>query len=172
MKQLHIPGTSSDQTMQKTEQQIHHWQLFIDGASRNNPGLAGAGIYLEKDGASVVQESCFLGIKTNNQAEYLALLFGLFFLKQHMGPDDTVYIISDSELLVRQMLGIYKVKNPILKPFYTLALSLLKPVHYTIKHVVRAQNVKADTLANRGVDQKKPLPPAFKRMLSQHEILL
>src|SRR5579872_1960103 len=88
------------------------WTLFVDGASRNNPGPSGAGMYIEKDGVLVIKDGYFLGIKTNNQAEYLALLLGLFMVAEHMHGKDQLRIISDSQLLVRQLMGVYKVRQP------------------------------------------------------------
>src|SRR5437867_2256163 len=76
-----------------------YWKLSVDGASRNNPGPAGAGIYLIKNEHVVEASGYALGVKTNNQAEYLALLIGLVYLRQHMEPRDLVLIISDSQLL-------------------------------------------------------------------------
>jgi Ribonuclease HI len=69
--------------MQKSgsKDNVHYFKLFVDGASRNNPGQAGVGIYLLKDGEPVEKQGLYVGVKTNNQAEYLALLLGLLFLK-------------------------------------------------------------------------------------------
>ncbi len=87
------------------------WELYVDGAARNNPGPAGAGFYLLKNGVPVEEQGMFLGKKTNNQAEYLALLLGVYYAQRHMGPEDTLVIKADSELMVRQVQGIYKIKN-------------------------------------------------------------
>src|SRR5437868_5008693 len=92
------------------------WTLFVDGASRNNPGPSGAGIYIVKNNILVIKRGYYLGIKTNNQAEYLALLLGLFILMEHREAEDQVRIISDSQLLVRQLVGMYKVRHPHLQP--------------------------------------------------------
>src|SRR5690349_12915959 len=83
----------------------NHWKLFIDGAARNNPGKAGAGIYILKNDQEVCKEGFYLGVKTNNQAEYAALLVGLYYIKQYIEPHDHLDIISDSQLLVRQFNG-------------------------------------------------------------------
>jgi ribonuclease HI len=141
----------------------HQWTVFIDGAARGNPGKAGAGIYgLNHEGAIIVQEGLFLGEKTNNQAEYLALVLAIYFVKNHLEstPQHNVKItfVSDSELLIRQMSGIYKVKNPILKQMKTIIDTLLLSMKYSFKHVLREYNVQADALANLGVDKKRKLP--------------
>jgi ribonuclease HI len=148
------------------------WKLFIDGAARNNPGKAGAGILLKKDNQELLAQGFFLGIKTNNQAEYLALLLGLFFIHQYAVPGDTIHIVSDSELLVKQILGEYKVKNEGLKPLHTFAQLLMRPYTIHIKHVLRKDNEKADMLANKGIDSAYQPPTPFKTMLEKHNITL
>jgi ribonuclease HI len=138
-----------------------HWKLFIDGASRNNPGPSGAGVYISNEGVPIVQEGYFLGVKTNNQAEYYALLLGIFIIQKLICPQDTVLIISDSLLLVRQLEGRYKVKHPHLKPMHAVAKKALQTMHVDVMHVLREQNKKADQLANRGIDDKKKVPQEF-----------
>ncbi len=147
-----------------------HWVLYIDGASRNNPGPSGAGIYLLKDGQPVSQEGFFLGTKTNNQAEYLALLLGLYFIKQYAHPHDIIRIASDSQLLVRQLLGAYRIKNAHLFPLYSAAKKILEPFTVDIFHVMREDNAQADRLANKGIDSKKPGPVGFFEFLQKYEI--
>lgn len=150
-----------------------HWKLFIDGASRNNPGLSGAGFFLLKDGEPIDKQGFFLGVRTNNQAEYLALLLGLFFLRQHtVHPEDDTHIISDSQLLVRQLKGEYKVKNLGLKPLFELARSMVKNVNGCLIHVLRTENTVADSMANVGIDNKVAVPQEFVAMLSRHGIEL
>lgn len=146
------------------------WTIFIDGASRNNPGKAGAGILMKKDEQIVLQEGFYLGIKTNNQAEYLALLLALFFIQEYADPKDSIQIISDSELLVKQFLGTYRVKNEGLKPLYQLAQSIVQNFSIHFMHVIREENTQADALANKGLDTKNPLPPSFITMLNNNNI--
>lgn len=134
------------------------WELYVDGAARNNPGPAGAGIYLLKDGVPIVEKGIFLGTKTNNQAEYLALLLGLLLLKSLICPGDMLTIKSDSQLLVRQLIGMYSVKNKDLVRLYVHVEELLMGLTYTICHIPRAENKIADRLANKGIDQKIPIP--------------
>ena len=150
--------------------QKYHWKLFVDGASRNNPGPSGAGMYLEKDGILVLKEGYYLGIKTNNQAEYLALFFGLLLASEHMKKDDELTIVSDSQLLVRQMNGIYKVKQPHLLPLYALCKEKMNLLSAHIVHVLRDENTKADAMANYGVDCKVLPPKKYSALLKNHGI--
>ncbi|MGE0010084.1 MAG: ribonuclease HI family protein [Candidatus Babeliales bacterium] len=148
------------------------WTLFIDGASRKNPGIAGAGVYLLKDDMPNFQKGFYLGHKTNNQAEYLALLLGIFHAKEHLKKVDALYIISDSELLIKQMKGEYKVKNQPLKELFDIAHLLLKDVSYTLCHVRREKNIEADELANVGIDKKGKVPESFIALLKSHGLSL
>lgn len=156
MKQLSLLMNSSQQLDQEP-----FWRLFIDGSSRNNPGPAGAGVHLMHNAQSILKEGFYVGIKTNNQAEYLALLLGLFFVEHMVPPHASLMIISDSELLVRQFQGRYRVKNPELQVLYTCALHFLSDRIYTMKHVLRHDNKVADKLANEGIDKRIPVPQEF-----------
>lgn len=133
------------------------FELFIDGASRNNPGPAGAGIYLLKDNICILEKGFYLGSKTNNQAEYIALIIGLDLSLQLIKPElnnNILNIFSDSLLLVNQIKGIYKVKNPDLILLYQKSKNLLSACQYQITHVLREKNKFADKLANYGIDNK------------------
>ncbi len=134
------------------------WALFVDGASRNNPGPSGAGIVLLYNGDPRAELGFFLGKKTNNQAEYLALILGLCEAKKQLVAGDALGIYSDSELLIRQLQGRYKVKNPELKILYECVMGLLYGVPHSLHHVLRAANARADELANYGIDHKIPVP--------------
>lgn len=149
-----------------------HWTLFVDGASRNNPGPSGAGIYIEKDNVVEIKEGYYLGIKTNNQAEYLALILGFFMLEEHVQDGDTVRVVSDSQLLVRQLMGMYKVRQPHLQPLYALCKAKMQELDATIVHVLRDQNSEADAMANHGVDCKKVPPKKYIVLLKHHDIVL
>lgn len=146
------------------------WKLFIDGAARNNPGSAGAGICLLKDDVIVAQEGFFLGLRTNNQAEYLALLLGIFWLKKYVQQGKSIRIVSDSQLLVRQMIGQYRVKNSDLQLLQHVAFKLLEGYEYRFCHVLREQNKMADMFANLGIDKKIVPPDDFIRLLRSYEI--
>ncbi len=153
-----------------TKKDALQWKLYIDGASRNNPGPAGAGVVILKDGSMVHDEGFYLGKKTNNQAEYLALLLGIFVVKQLMHTDDQLMIISDSELMVRQLQGAYKVKNAELKKLFSVAKELLNGVSCQVQHVLREENKEADKMANKGIEKKHAVPEAFVQLLAQHQI--
>lgn len=165
MKQLHLFSSSAAPVSDKPQVVADMWQLFIDGAARNNPGPAGVGIYILKNGEPVERKGYFLGSKTNNQAEYAALLIGLILVKELMQPDDSLTIVSDSELLVKQIQGLYKVKQPDLQKLYMQALILLQSLTYVIRHVLRSENPVADELANHGIDKKIPLPDSITKKL-------
>lgn len=137
---------------------LTEWQLFVDGAARNNPGPAGAGIYITKQGEPFIKQGFFLGNKTNNQAEYMALILGICQVSEHMAPHDTLKIFSDSELLIKQIKGIYAVKNKELKILHERLKKLLAPFTYSAHHVLREKNAIADALANHGIDKKIKVP--------------
>lgn len=128
--------------------------LYTDGASRGNPGDAGAGIVLYDDqGNELLTRSSYLGKCTNNAAEYQALIEGL----QCAGEAGCrkLHIFLDSELIVRQVQGIYKVKNAQLKPLFNQVADLLDSFQsWDIRHVPREKNARADELANKGIDER------------------
>ena len=150
----------------------HSFKLFVDGASRHNPGPAGVGIYILKDAEPVEKRGLYVGIKTNNQAEYLALLLGLLFLKKHIGSNDKVLIVSDSELMVKQLKGEYRVKNHDLQHLYLIVQKLLANVHYNVVHAPREENSIADGLANIGIDRTIHVPDALLTILHEYTISL
>jgi ribonuclease HI len=132
--------------------------LFIDGASRGNPGPSSVGCVIKRDGTVIKEHGYYLGKKTNNQAEYAALLVGLHFVAQIIQHQDELLVVSDSELLVKQLNGHYRVKDIILQKFYARAKHMLKDIDHRITHVLRAHNSHADMLANKALDQKIKLP--------------
>ena len=127
--------------------------LYTDGAARGNPGPAGAGAYICTDDGEIVAEIAeYVGETTNNVAEYRALLAGLKRLV-HLGINEAE-ILADSELMVRQLQGRYRVKHPNLRPLYTEAVALLKKIpRHSIRHIVREKNKEADRLANQAIDE-------------------
>jgi ribonuclease HI/probable phosphoglycerate mutase len=129
-------------------------RLFTDGASRGNPGQAGAGAVLLTDqGDELATCSAYLGSCTNNVAEYKALIMGLD--KALLKGCANLAIFLDSELIVRQIQGSYKVKNEALLPLFRMVRErLARMQHWSISHVPRAQNARADQLANQGIDQR------------------
>ena len=170
MKQLNLFTNDSEEL--QTTQKHAYWKLFVDGASRNNPGPSGAGIYILKNDFLVEKRGFFLGAKTNNQAEYLALLLGLFYVKKRMTTQDYLLIISDSQLLVRQLKGVYRVKNAGIQPMYAMVKKLLHGMIYDIEHVLREDNTNADAMANEGIDKKRSVPKEFLDLLACHELSL
>ena len=127
--------------------------LFIDGASRGNPGHAGIGIRIEADGEVLTEHCEYIGCTTNNVAEYRALIKGLEIAARFKANRVTVF--SDSELVVRQMNGTYKVKSGGLLPLYQTAQMQSRTFDgFQIKHVRREKNKEADRLANRGIAEK------------------
>jgi ribonuclease HI len=132
----------------------------IDGAARGNPGPAGAGVHIEAEDDRP-EEELFesLGKATNNVAEYRALLLALQRAKELEA--DTVEILSDSLLLVQQVNGVFKVKAPHLIPIVSDAIRRAKGFRrFSIRHVPREQNKKADRLANLGADASERRNPA------------
>ena len=126
--------------------------LYTDGAARGNPGPAGLGVVVaDSDGKTLAEVATYLGKATNNQAEYQALIAGL---EKALALGATaVAIRSDSELMVRQLNGAYKVRNEGIKPLYAKAVGLLSRfAQYTIDHIPRELNSRADALANRAIN--------------------
>jgi ribonuclease HI len=137
------------------------WKLFIDGASRGNPGRAAYAVVIERPDSAVYEEADVIGVATNNVAEYTALLRGLQRAAE-MGAR-RLMVYSDSELLVKQMNGEYRVKSEQIQPLFDEAndwLSRLDQV--TIQHVRRAENSRADQLCNEALDGR-PKPPTVRQ---------
>ena len=126
--------------------------LWTDGAARGNPGPAGAGAILkDADGAVLAEISRYLGKVTNNVAEYEALLLGLERAVE-LGITK-IEVRADSQLMIRQLTGEYRVKNAGLRPLFEKARSLLSRFDETeLTHVRREHNTEADRLANEGID--------------------
>ena len=131
--------------------------LRTDGAARGNPGPAGAGVVLEDaKGRALRERSCFLGSRTNNQAEYEALLLGLReLLKGAPGAGRThVTAFLDSELVVRQLEGAYRVRDPELLVLHEEVRALITRLgSFRARHVPREENRRADRLANEAIDR-------------------
>jgi ribonuclease HI len=128
--------------------------IHIDGASRGNPGEAGFGVHVAgADGAELAGLYGYLGRATNNVAEYQALLHALRWALARGAR--RVRILSDSELVVRQVEGSYRVKHPDLIPLHREARALIGRLpEVRLAHVPREQNREADRLANRALDEK------------------
>jgi ribonuclease HI len=128
--------------------------IHIDGGSRGNPGDAGFGVYVEDGRGTVLAELYgYLGRATNNVAEYQALLHALRYALERRAT--AVRVFSDSELVVKQMNGQYKVKHPDMQTLHREARALLARIpDARIAHVRREQNREADRLANEALDRK------------------
>ena len=125
--------------------------MYIDGAARGNPGPAAYAVVLTRSGQPVIEEADTIGSATNNVAEYTALVEGLE-LAAELGVKK-LDVFSDSELLVKQMNGEYRVKNPDLLELYQEAKRLATGFEkITLRHVRREQNARADAIGNEALD--------------------
>jgi len=130
--------------------------VHIDGGARGNPGPAAAGVVVRcgQDGVSLRAAGYFLGKTTNNQAEYAALIRGLEAAAELEA--DEVEVFSDSELLVRQMSGQYRVRNAALRPLFERAQQLAGRFgRLTVRHIPREQNTQADRLVNQAINLRR-----------------
>lgn len=140
---------------------MHYSQLIIntDGGARGNPGPAAIGVIAKSpDGAVLFELSEYIGSQTNNVAEYTAVIHALNHLKEHQVQADEISFILDSELIVRQLLGQYRVKEPHLQLLHSEVkkmLSEIKPTKVNFTSVPRAQNKRADQLVNQALDSHK-----------------
>ncbi|MFN2432521.1 MAG: ribonuclease HI family protein [Gemmatimonadota bacterium] len=137
--------------------------LRTDGAARGNPGPAGAGAVLEDaEGHVLVELSAFVGARTNNQAEYEALLLGLGALLERESDSAgrcRVTAFLDSELVVRQLEGRYRVKDPALRELFDATRRLATRLGgFGVRHVPREENRRADELANLAIDRELAAP--------------
>jgi ribonuclease HI len=130
--------------------------IFTDGGSRNNPGPSAVGVYIETLNKKYGE---YIGIKTNNEAEYMALIFGLKKLKQLLGKSAKTSIIEchlDSELVVRQLNHIYKLKEKHIQEFFIEIWNLMLDFRtVTFNHVLREKNKIADALVNEALDREE-----------------
>ena len=148
------PRRSTARPARRTKQAPRRVTVFIDGGSRGNPGPAAAGVVITAaDGAVLHEAGIYLGRATNNVAEYRGLLAGL--QAAAAGGATDVEVVSDSELLVRQMTGEYRVKNPGLAPLAAEARRLAgRFTACTFRHVRRELNLRADHLVNQALDAR------------------
>jgi ribonuclease HI len=131
----------------------HYLTAYSDGGARGNPGPAGYGVVIQDQaGKKIAALSEYLGHQTNNFAEYQGLIAALEYSVKH--GHKALKVISDSELLVRQIKGIYKVKNAALKDLHARAKELIAQLDwFSIGHVLRGHNQEADELANAAMDK-------------------
>jgi ribonuclease HI len=140
------------------------YRANIDGGSRGNPGPASYGVVIRDPRGQVVAKlKKYIGRSTNNVAEYYGLIAALDYAQQH--GIRALQVQSDSELLVRQMRGQYKVKSPELRPLYERARKMAQTFDsFKIDHVYREQNAEADALANEALDETSGRPPATPKL--------
>jgi len=136
-------------------------EVYVDGAARGTPGPAGIGVVI-KDGSKLIGEiGAYIGKSTNNIAEYMALVRGLEEVLIRGYKSASFY--SDSELLVKQLNGEYKVKHENLVPLHYHVLTLVDRMKdFSIKHVTREKNEHADKMANEGIDLHARMTPLLK----------
>ena len=137
------------------------YRIHTDGAARGNPGPAAIGIVVQDEGGRVVYEaSRSIGTKTNNEAEYLALIAALEYLLESRITEADFFL--DSELVVKQLTGVYRVKEPRMQSLHARVTMLLNAVpKHSFQHVRRADNARADALANEALDAEAgPTQPA------------
>lgn len=131
-----------------------HLTIHTDGGSLNNPGPAAIGFLIHEGQNCLYRHSEAIGVATNNVAEYTALIRALSYVKTHFsGKIQHIAIIADSELMIRQVNGLYKVKHIDIKPLHTqvkiLEMELAVPITYT--HVLREKNTEADALVKKAL---------------------
>jgi ribonuclease HI len=146
--------TSSEQRGPPGERRVRALRVFSDGAARGNPGPAGAGAVLTLPSGEVVERlGLFLGRQTNNYAEYMGAILGLR-RAQTLGAEE-VELVADSQLLIRQLGGQYRVKSPTLRPLHQEAQQLLAHFRrHQLSHVPREENTEADGMSNRAIDEQ------------------
>jgi ribonuclease HI len=129
-------------------------RVYSDGAARGNPGPAGAGaVVLDESGTALAEIGRYLGEQTNNVAEYEGLLLGLRHALAHGATD--VEVLADSQLLIRQLAGVYRVKSAGLMPLFEEAKRLLRRFKsIELRHIPREMNGAADEMSNRAIDER------------------
>lgn len=129
--------------------------IYTDGGSRGNPGDAAYGFVIYKDSKELFSEGKYLGIQTNNYAEYMAVICAFEWVRNNLGDDLSIKLYCDSLLVASQLTGKYKVKHPAIKQLVTRAKGLesfFQKVEYF--HILREKNKEADRMVNIALDQK------------------
>ena len=125
-------------------------EVYTDGSSIGNPGKIGIGFLIYKDNKIIKEKGVYLGVGTNNFAEYMAIIFSLIEVLSLQEKDCCVY--SDSKLLCEQLKGNFKVKNKNIFPLYILAKDLISRLNsFDINYIEREKNKKADKLAREAI---------------------
>jgi ribonuclease HI len=129
-------------------------EVYTDGGSRGNPGKSACAFVVYKDKVEIVAKNTFLGIRTNNQAEYEGLIKGLEYIRENNYTK--VRFFSDSELMVKQLKKLYRVKDEGIKLLFDKAEKLISQLEsFEIIHVRRESNKRADLLVNKCLDEEK-----------------
>jgi ribonuclease HI len=133
--------------------------VYTDGGSRGNPGPSGYGLVIYDDNQKILfKESKYIGVKTNNEAEYAGLIGALNWINNNKDSYkiSQINFFADSQLLVRQVQGLYKVKAEHLKPLFNTVKNFLTQINlpYSFKDIRRESNELADELANKAMDRK------------------
>ncbi len=172
-----MPSNSSRNLFSSTHAKTpdHYLIAHSDGGARGNPGPAGYGVVIQDEaGRKVAALSQYLGHQTNNFAEYQGLIAALEYAIEH--GHKALKVVSDSELLVRQIKGIYKVKNATLQELHARAKQLIMQLEwFSIDHALREHNREADNLANEAMDKgtgrvaRAPSPAAVSAMPQEFE---
>lgn len=146
--------------------------LYVDGASRGNPGKGGLGVFAFQGSPSstILSEGVFFGKITNNVAEYAALAYALHLLKEQQ-TTAPIHVHADSLLLIKQVTGEYRVRNANLMRWHSLIMLLKHSLSCTFTHVRREKNKQADALANQGVDLKTLPQTSFIELLKRHQLV-
>lgn len=129
-------------------------RIYSDGASRGNPGPSGAGAVIARTDGSILERlGKYLGKQTNNHAEYMGVIIGLRRAKELGAREVEVY--ADSQLMIRQLGGQYRLKSPTLKPLFDEAMAMLKGfARVRLVHIPREMNGDADEMSNRAIDER------------------
>ncbi len=148
------PTNSANAFEPEVNSTLNRVRVYSDGAARGNPGPSGAGaVLVEPSGQIVDRLGKFLGVRTNNYAEYMGLLLGLK-RAQELGVRE-IEVFTDSELMIRQLGGRYQVRSTSLRPLYDQALKLLNGFsRVKLVHVPREMNTAADEMSNRAIDER------------------
>jgi ribonuclease HI len=133
---------------------MSNFKLFCDGGSRGNPGKAASGYVLFEDDKIIYEGGKYLGIATNNEAEWQAVTLGSAYVLEKYGTETNLEVYLDSELVQKQITGLYRVKQPHLKPFFEQIKIIQKQfASITFTHVYREKNKDADRVVNEILDK-------------------
>jgi ribonuclease HI len=153
------------------EKKLSSVDLYTDGASRGNPGPSGIGYCIKKNKEIIFEKGYDIGIFTNNQAEYLALIISILEIKKNFPDVKIINFYSDSLLLIKQINQEYKIKNEKLIYFNKFIKKILFDIILKPNHILRNLNKEADSLANRGIDEKRKLPEDIFNYLSNNNCI-